>query len=97
MEEKEKGEMTFLEHLEELRWHIIRSVMAIVVFSIVAFILKDFLFDTVLLGPSKSDFWTNRMLVSWAKSSISNLLLNEKPLAIAEYCRGRAVYCPYQD
>ena len=62
MEEKEKGEMTFLEHLEELRWHIIRSVIAIIVFSIVAFILKDFLFDTVLLGPSKFDFWTNRML-----------------------------------
>lgn len=82
MEEKEKGEMTFLEHLEELRWHIIRSVIAIIVFSIAAFILKDFLFDTVLLGPSKFDFWTNRMLGLLGEKLNMNLLLNEKPLQL---------------
>lgn len=83
MEEKVKGEMTFLEHLEELRWHIIRSVLAIVTFSILAFIFKDFIFDTLLLGPSKTDFWTNRMLIRLGELlSIDGLALNEKPLEL---------------
>jgi len=60
--EKGETEMSFLEHLEELRWHIIRSLIAIVAFMIVAFVFKSFLFDTVLLAPSKEDFVTNRLL-----------------------------------
>lgn len=60
--EKGETEMSFLEHLEELRWHIIRSLIAIVAFMIVAFAFKSFLFDTVLLAPSTEDFVTNRLL-----------------------------------
>ncbi len=51
-------EMTFLDHLEELRWHIIRAAGAILVFTIVAFIFIEEIFDKVLLGPAKTDFWT---------------------------------------
>jgi sec-independent protein translocase protein TatC len=54
-------EMSFLEHLEELRWHIIRSALAIMVFAIVAFIMKDFIFNTIILNPRTPEFWTNRM------------------------------------
>ncbi|NQW36079.1 MAG: twin-arginine translocase subunit TatC [Flavobacteriales bacterium] len=56
-----QSEMSFLEHLEELRWHIIRSALAIVIFAVVAFIMKEFIFDTVILKPKNADFWTNRM------------------------------------
>lgn len=55
-------EMTFLDHLEALRWHIVRSVASIVVFSIAAFIFKDFIFDEVFMGPKKISFWTYRQL-----------------------------------
>ncbi len=55
------AEMSFLEHMEELRWHIIRSVLAVVAFAVIAFILKDFIFNTVILNPRTPDFWTNRM------------------------------------
>jgi sec-independent protein translocase protein TatC len=82
MAEEVKGEMTFLEHLEELRWHIIRSVIAVVVFSIVAFIFKNFLFDTLLLGPSRSDFWTNKLLAFIGDKFNMDLLLNKKPLVL---------------
>jgi len=58
---KGEGEMSFLEHLEELRWHIIRSIIAIVVMMIVAFIFKNILFDHVILAPRNPDFITNRM------------------------------------
>ena len=64
MEDTSQGEMTFLEHLEELRWHLIRSILAITVFAIVAFIFKRIVFDVILLGPSQPTFWTNRMLCS---------------------------------
>ena len=50
-------EMSFLEHLEELRWHLIRSLVAICVFAIVAFAMKEFMFGTLILGPSKPDFY----------------------------------------
>ncbi len=61
-----EAEMSFLDHLEELRWHLIRSVGAVVLFAIVAFILKDFIFDTVILKPKNADFWTNRMFAKLA-------------------------------
>jgi|WetSurSiteA1Bulk_404760.scaffolds.fasta_scaffold04475_2 sec-independent protein translocase protein TatC len=83
MDEKAKGEMTFLEHLEELRWHIIRSVLAIVVFSVLAFIFKSIIFDVILLGPSKSDFWTNRMICQLGQRlNIDGLCINLKPLVL---------------
>lgn len=55
------AEMSFLDHLEELRWHIVRSAAAIFLFAIVAFVMKDFIFDTVILRPRLPEFWTNRM------------------------------------
>lgn len=58
---KKQGEMSFLEHLEELRWHLIRSVLAIVIMAVVAFILKDFIFNTIIFKPKTPGFWTNRM------------------------------------
>ena len=50
--------MSFLEHLEELRWHIIRSIAAIVFCGFICFIMKDFIFDTIIFGPKKIDFPT---------------------------------------
>jgi sec-independent protein translocase protein TatC len=64
---KEKGqtmeaEMSFFDHLEALRWHLVRSAIAIVIFTVAAFYFYDFLFDTIIMGPSKPSFWTYRML-----------------------------------
>lgn len=58
---KKEAEMSFLDHLEELRWHIVRSAVAIMVFAIVAFIMKSFIFDVVILAPRTPEFWTNQM------------------------------------
>jgi sec-independent protein translocase protein TatC len=57
----QSNEMTFLEHLEALRWHIVRSAAAILVFAIAAFLGKSFVFHTVILGPSRTDFWFYQM------------------------------------
>jgi len=70
--------MSFLDHLEELRWHIIRSLVAIFIFAILAFLAKDFVFGIIILGPSKPDFWTFRMLCKAA------VWLNSDALCIRE-------------
>jgi sec-independent protein translocase protein TatC len=76
-----QAEMSFLDHLEELRWHIIRSALAVVIFAIVAFILKGFIFDTVILKPMTPEFWTNRMLSKLADLVGSDSLkINQQPL-----------------
>ena len=62
------NEMSFLDHLEELRWHLIRSTIAIVLLGSVAFLMKTFIFDTLLLGPSQMDFPTYRMFCNIATS-----------------------------
>ena len=58
----DEQEMSFLDHLEELRWHLVRSLLAIAVFAILAFVSKSFVFRTVLLGPSYADFPTYEWL-----------------------------------
>jgi sec-independent protein translocase protein TatC len=84
---KGEKEMSFLEHLEELRWHIIRSILAIVFFMILAFIFKNVIFDKIILGPKNPDFFTNRLLcqfgetlMGWFNWSTNALCINTKPL-----------------
>ena len=57
MGEKAK-EMSFLQHLEVLRWHLVRAVSSIVLFAVIAFVYKDFVFDQVLLAPKNPNFPT---------------------------------------
>ena len=64
---KEKGntleaEMSFFEHLEALRWHLIRACLAIVVFTGVAFAYYDVIWTKIIMGPMDLHFWTYRMM-----------------------------------
>lgn len=52
------SEMTFIDHLEELRWHILRSALAILVAAIVIFIKIDWVFDNIVMGPIRNNFWS---------------------------------------
>ena len=61
-QEKVEKEMSFLEHLEELRWHIIRSLVAIVAIGIVLFIFHDWMFEMVIFGPTNESFITYRTI-----------------------------------
>jgi sec-independent protein translocase protein TatC len=62
-------EMTFLEHLEELRWHILRSASALIIFTILAFAFKEKIYHNIILGPSRPDFWTFKMLCKLADAT----------------------------
>lgn len=75
-----EGEMSFLEHLEELRWHIIRSVIAIFVFMIVAFMFKNVIFDKIILAPRSPEFFTNRLLCQLGELvHVKALCINTEP------------------
>ena len=64
---KNPNEMSFLDHLEELRWHLIRSCLSIFLCGIVAFFFKDFIFDTLIFGPKKTHFVTYRFFCDLQK------------------------------
>lgn len=78
-----QAEMSFLEHLEELRWHIIRSVVLIAVFAVAAFIMKDFIFNEIIFKPKMPDFWSNRMMAKLGEYVGSDALnINQNPLKL---------------
>ena len=60
-------EMSFLDHLEDLRWHLIRATVAVVIVGFVAFIAKKIVFDGILLWPTSPDFPTYKMLCESAQ------------------------------
>lgn len=61
-------EMTFLEHLEELRWHIIRSLAVIISIGIVLYIFRGWLFDTVIFGPTHPEFISYVLICNLSES-----------------------------
>ncbi|MFC2186631.1 twin-arginine translocase subunit TatC [Peijinzhouia sedimentorum] len=76
-------DMSFLDHLEELRWHLVRSLGAILVFAIAAFMAKSFVWHSVILAPSRIDFWTYEMLCVMAeKLNTPVLCIEQLPFTI---------------
>ncbi|WP_181369536.1 twin-arginine translocase subunit TatC [Flavobacterium album] len=63
---KEAGEMSFLDHLEELRWLLVRSTLAIVIGACVAFTFSGYIFDNIIFAPKRSDFITYRIFCDLA-------------------------------
>lgn len=51
-----KKEMSFFDHLEELRWRILRAAIAVISFALAAFIFKDFVFNDIIFAPTRADF-----------------------------------------
>ena len=81
--EAENSEMSFLEHLEELRWHLVRSSAAVVAGAVIVFINVKFIFDTILFAPKYPEFITNRFF-AWIAEKLNSpdLQINTKPFEI---------------
>ena len=65
-EEHKNVEMSFLDHLEVLRWHLVRSAIALVVLSGTAFFFKSVVFDQVILAPKNTDFITYQLFCKFS-------------------------------
>lgn len=79
---REKGnnleaEMSFFDHLDVLRKHLIRSAIAIIVITGFVFAYYDWIFDTVIMGPSKSNFWTYRTMCDLGNAIGRNFCFSE--------------------
>lgn len=75
--------LSFWEHLEALRWHTIRSLTAILSATLAAFLSREFVFHTLVLGPSRPDFWTYRLffrLSEWLDAPA--LCIHQPPLVL---------------
>lgn len=79
----EEKEMAFLDHLEELRWHVVRSVAAIFILMILAFVFTDFIFDKIILAPSDPNFITFKWLC-WLGDTVGvdGLCVTEIPMSL---------------
>jgi len=62
----QEAEMSFLDHLEDLRWHLIRIILSIIIAGAIAFVFKGFIFDVIIFGPKSMDFPTYKYLCNIA-------------------------------
>lgn len=62
-----EAEMSFFDHFDALRWHLIRAVIVIGTFTVLAFSYYDILFDGIIMAPKRADFWTYRMMCELAQ------------------------------
>jgi sec-independent protein translocase protein TatC len=67
-ESNPQREMPFWKHVEEFRWALLRIAVVVLSFSVLAFVYKEIVFDLIILGPSKADFITYRILCSISES-----------------------------
>lgn len=84
--DKPKAEMSFLDHLEALRWHFLKSISAIIIGGTLAYIYSDFVWNSILLAPKSPDFWTSRMLIKLSNYfGIESTGLNKHPLQLINF------------
>ena len=83
MSKNTEGEMSFLEHLEVMRWHLLRSIAAIVILALVAFVFKDIVFDKIILAPKEPPFPTNRWLCQLGEIlGLERICINQNPFQL---------------
>lgn len=80
---KQHKDMSFLNHLEELRWTLVRSTGAVFGFGIIAFLMKDFIFNKIILAPKRVEFFTYRFMCNLSRSfGTEGLCIDEIPFVV---------------
>ena len=84
MAKKIKTEMSFLDHLEELRWLLVRSTLAIIIMSTAVYFVSDYIFDSIIFGPTHPEFVTYKFFcdVSSYLNFAENICITELPFTI---------------
>jgi sec-independent protein translocase protein TatC len=77
------NEMSFLQHLEELRWHLVRASASVLFFGVIVFLNRQFIFDDVILAPKNPEFITNRFF-AWLAVQLNSpdIAINTKPFQL---------------
>jgi len=84
MATKQLNEMSFLDHLEELRWLLVRSTIAIIIMAFLTYFISDYLFDTIIFGPTRPTFFTYRFFcdLSHTLGFADSICITEMPFII---------------
>lgn len=84
MAKKNLNEMSFLDHLEELRWVLVRSTAAILIMACVTYFFSNFLFDSIIFGPTRPSFFTYRFFCELQErlTFVDNICITELPFII---------------
>jgi sec-independent protein translocase protein TatC len=84
MKQKGTKEMSFLDHLEELRWVLVRSTTAILALAVLTFFISDYIFDVIIFGPKSPDFITYRFFceLSHQLGFADSICVTEMPFII---------------
>src|SRR5659263_80014 len=84
MEKKTLKEMSFLDHLEELRWLLVRSSAAVIIMAFGTYFISDYLFDTIIFGPTRPSFFTYRFFcdLSHSLGFADSICITELPFII---------------
>lgn len=83
MAAQEQGEMSFLHHLEALRWTLIRSTLAVLIGGAIAFVMKGFIFNKIILAPKDASFVTYRFFCNISKYfGTEGLCIDEIPFLV---------------
>lgn len=84
MAKKSLGEMSFLDHLEELRWLLVRSTTAVLIMAFVTYFISDYLFDTIIFGPTRPSFFTYQYFceLSHSLGFAESICITEMPFII---------------
>ncbi|MCB0474235.1 MAG: twin-arginine translocase subunit TatC [Flavobacteriaceae bacterium] len=80
---KDHTEMSFLDHLEVLRWTLIRSTLAVLLLSLIAFFMKGFIFNDIILLPKDPNFITYRFFCAVSKKfGADGLCIDDIPFIV---------------
>lgn len=83
MAKSKESEMSFLDHLEVMRWHLLRSILAVVIMALVAFVFKEIVFDKIILAPKEPNFPTNRWLCQLGEIlGLNRICINQNPFGL---------------
>ena len=83
MAKKNLKEMSFLDHLEELRWLLVRGTIAIIIMAFVTYFVSDYLFDVIIFGPTRPTFFTYQYFCELSHQfGIENICITEMPFII---------------
>ncbi len=84
MEQKKEAEMSFLEHLEVMRWHLLRSLLSIVILALVAFVFKEIVFDKIILAPKEPGFPDQQVAYASLEKfwELKRICINQDPFTL---------------
>ena len=80
---KEGAQMSFLEHLEELRWRLVRSAIVVVCIGIVIWLYQEWIMENVFMSMKSSDFISFRLMCQWFGTCVGDIPVQLQSMTVS--------------